>query len=79
MKRDEIVDGEAMAAVEGNDVSHLLGTGNVIDMQQEPQRAAWNAYRAAFRANEADPNLRHAAALVKAWNTFAEVMGVDRV
>ncbi|MHA6690571.1 hypothetical protein [Devosia sp. A449] len=79
MKHSTIVDGEAMSAVEGVDVSHLLGATMVIDMQQEPQRSAFNAYRVAFHDNAADPNLRHAAALVVAWNGFADLMGVDRV
>lgn len=79
MKRDVIADGEAMADVEGNDVSHLLGSTMVVDLQVEPQRAAFNAYRIAFHDNANDPNLRHAAALVRAWNVFADIMGVDRV
>ena len=64
MQHDSIVDGEAMAAVEGVDVAHLIGLGIVIDMQQEPQRAAFNAYRVAFNANRAEPNLPNAQALV---------------
>ncbi|MET3925964.1 hypothetical protein [Devosia sp. 2618] len=79
MKHDLIVDSEAMSEVEGNDVTHLVGTSMVIDLQQEPQRAAFNAYRVAFHANAADPNLKHAAALVGAWNKFAAVMGIGQV
>lgn len=79
MKHDMIVDGEAMSAVEGVDVTHLLGATMVIDMQQEPQRRAFQAYRVAFNENASDPNLRHAAELVRAWNSFADIMGVDRV
>ncbi|MCF1744751.1 hypothetical protein [Paradevosia shaoguanensis] len=79
MMHDRIVDGEAMAAVEGVDVTRLLGSAVVIDMQQEPQRAAFNAYRVAFNANAATPNLRHAVALVDAWNVLADAVGLDRV
>lgn len=80
MKHDLIVDGEAMAEIEGhNDVTHLLGTTVVIDMQQDPQRATFHAYRVAFNKNADQPNLRHAAALVHAWNAFADVMGIERV
>lgn len=79
MKHDMIVDSEAMAAIEGNDVTHLLGTPLVLDMQEEPQRAAFNAYRVAFRANEAHPSLNAAIALVDAWNGLADVVGLDRV
>jgi len=64
---------------QGVDATHLLGTAQVIDLQDEPQRSTFNAYRVAFRANETEPNLRHAAALVAAWNAFADVMGVERV
>jgi hypothetical protein len=89
---DTIVDGEAMSAVEGNDVTYLLGSSpgadadylrslglNVVDMRADPQRAAFDAYRVAFRVNEAEPNLRHAAELVAAWNALADVVGVARV
>lgn len=79
MKHDLIVDGEAMAEVEGIDVTHLLGASMVVDLQAEPQRAAFNAYRVAFHDNAADPNLRHAAALVVAWNAFAQIMGIESV
>lgn len=79
MKHDEIVDGEAMSAVEGNDVVHLIGSYLVIDMQAEPQRAAFNAYRVAFRANEAHPTLKTAKALVDAGKALGEVMGIDLV
>lgn len=79
MKHEKIVDGEAMSAVEGIDATHLIGAHMVVDLQQEPQRAAFNAYRVAFRHNADDPNLVHAAALVAAWNGFADIMGVDRV
>ena len=80
MKHDTIVDGEAMAEIEGHtDITHLVGTCMVIDLQQDPQRAAFQAYKVAFRKNEADHNLPHAAALVTAWNAFADVMGVARV
>ena len=79
MKHEQIVDGEAMSAVEGIDATHLIGTHMVVDLQQEPQRAAFNTYRVAFRDNAHDPNLAHAAALVAAWNSFADIMGIDRV
>jgi hypothetical protein len=80
MKHDLIVDGEAMVEIEGHlDVTHLVGTSVVIDMQQDPQRAAFQAYRVAFNANASDPNLKHAAALVSAWNAFALIMGLDGV
>lgn len=45
-------------------------------MQQEPQRAAFNAYRVAFRANEAHPNLRNASALVQAYRALMAAMGL---
>ena len=71
-----VVDEAAMLDVEGNDVSYLIGTTAVIDMQQDPQRAAFAAYRIAFRANAWDPNLPNAAARVDAWNRLREVMGI---
>ena len=79
MKHDRIVDGEAMAEIEGNDVTHLIGTAVVVDMQAEPQRRAFQAYKVAFNENAIDPNLKHAAALVHAWNAFADIMGIGRV
>lgn len=79
MKHSIIVDSEAMSAVEGVDVTHLIGRPVIIEMQREPQRAAFNAYRLAFNINAADPNLHHAAALVRAWNDFADIMGIERV
>lgn len=79
MKFDSIVDGEAMSEIEGIDVTHLVGTPVVIDLQQEPQRRAFQAYKVAFNQNATDPNLPHAAALVGAWNAFADIMGIDRV
>lgn len=79
MKHHLTVDSEAMSAVEGVDVTHPVGAAVVVDMQEEPQRAAFNAYRVAFHDNASDPNLKHAAALVRAWNDFADIMGIDRV
>lgn len=92
MKRDEIVDGEAMSAVEGNDVTYLLGSSpdfsaddlrrlsvNVVDMRGDLERAAFNAYRVAFRANEANPTLKSAVALVDAGTRLGDVMGVDLI
>jgi hypothetical protein len=79
MKHSTFVDGEAMSAIEGVDVTHLLGSATIVDIQEEPQRSAFNAYRVAFRANEAEPNLKHAAALVNAWNALAEIMGLGSV
>ena len=78
MGRDMIVDGEAMAAVESGDISEILGGAEIISMQDEPQRAAWNNYRAAFRANEAEPKLKNAIALVRAWNAFAFAMQIEQ-
>ncbi len=79
MKHEMIVDGEAMAAVEGHDVTYMLGSATVFNMHEEPQRRAFNAYRVAFNANAADPNLKHAAALVAAWNDLADAIGMDRI
>jgi hypothetical protein len=79
MKQSIFVDGEAMSAVEGVDVTDMLGSALVVDMQEEPQRAAFNTYRVAFRENEANPNLRHAATLVHAWNAFADLMRIERI
>jgi hypothetical protein len=92
MKHDEIVDGEAMSQVEGNDVTYLLRSSpaadvdylrtlglNVVDMRGDPERAAFDSYRVAFRANASDPNLKHAVALVAAWNSLADLLGMDRV
>lgn len=80
MKHDLLVDGEAMSEIEGHtDVTHMLGRIKVIDIQAEPQRAAFNAYRVAFQDNAHDPNLKHAAAVVHAWNAFADIMRIDRV
>ncbi len=76
---DHALDEVAMAAVEGVNVTHMVGTARIMDMQDEPQRAAFNAYRVAFRRNEAEPKLRNAAALVHAYNAFADLMGIDRV
>lgn len=86
--RDEITTGEALSddgQDAGVDVTGLTGRGSLgmvplaVFMQQCRERRAFNAYRVAFRANEAHPNLKNAAALVKAWNQFAEVMGISRV
>lgn len=92
MKHDEIVDGEAMTAIEGNDVNHLLGSSpdisaddlrrlgvNVIDMRGDKERAAFDAYRVAFRANEANPSLKSAVVLVDAGTRLGDVMGVDLI
>lgn len=79
MKHDAIVDSEAMADVEGVDVTRLLGTAIVIDMQREPQRRAFHAYRVAFRGNQADPNVRNAAELVRSWNEMAALLGLEPV
>lgn len=73
-----IADGEAMSAVEGGRLDEILGTAEIINMQDEPQRAAFNAYRVAFRANEAEPKLKHALELVRAWNQFAAVLGLQQ-
>lgn len=75
MKHDMSVDGEAMSTVEGNDVTHLLGAPMTTDMQ-DPQLAAFAAYRDAFNANASQPTLSHASALVAAWNTLAEAVGL---
>ena len=75
---DTVVKGEALPD-DGVNVVRLFGRARVIDIQEEPQRSAFNAYRVAFRENAADPCLRNAAALVHAWNAFADVMGLDRV
>lgn len=48
----------------------------ILDMQQEPQRAAFNAYRVAFRANQASPNLRNAHALVRSYSALMAAMGL---
>lgn len=80
---DRIVDGGAMLAVEGHrDEAHhlavqILAGADIVELALEPQRSAFNRYRVAFRENEADPNLAHAAALVRAWNVLAEIMGLD--
>ena len=79
MKHDTIVDGEAMADIEGVDVTHLVGGATVISMMLDPQRAAFQAYKVAFNANASDPNLKNAAALVAAWNALANAMGLDRL
>jgi hypothetical protein len=75
---DGIADGEAMSIVEGGRLDEILARAEVVSMQDEPQRAAWNGYRVAFRTNEAEPTLGHAVALVKAWNRFAVVMGIEQ-
>lgn len=77
MKRDEIVDGEAMSEVEGNDVTYLLGSARIIDLQQDPQRAAFVRYRIAFRMNVERPSLSTAVGLVNAYRDFRTVMGLD--
>lgn len=86
--RDEITIGEALSddgQDAGVDVTDLTGRRDfamvplAIFMGHDPERAAFNAYRVAFRANEARPNLKNAAALVRAWNQFADVMGISRV
>ncbi len=77
MSVHEIDDGEAMSGG-GVDVSYLIGRYRVLDMQQDPQRSAFNAYRTAFRANQAEPNLPNAAELVRSWNALADIMGLAR-
>lgn len=47
---------------------HRQGTG-------DDQQDAFDEYR--INRNEADPTLRNAAALVRAWNRFADIMGLD--
>lgn len=39
------------------------------------EEAHFRTYQEAFRANEAEPNLANAAALVRAWNQFAATIG----
>lgn len=43
------------------------------------EEAKFKAYQDAFHKNAANPNLVNAAALVAAWNAFADAVGVDRV
>ncbi|GHA13537.1 hypothetical protein GCM10007989_05170 [Devosia pacifica] len=74
--RELTVDGEAMSAVEGQCPDGVIV--NLLDMQVGPQRAAFDSYQAAFRANEREPNLAHAAELVRAWNVLADVTGLAR-
>lgn len=81
-QHDVIVDGEAMSAIEGGvDARYLLSAGRhyIVDMQQEPQRRAFNAYRVAFRANQAEPNVPNAAKLVRSWNEMAALLGIQPV
>ena len=77
MKHDAIVDGEAMSEVEGNDVTYLLGSARIIDLQQDPQRAAFVRYRVAFRMNAERHSLSTAVGLVNAYRDFRTVMGLD--
>lgn len=76
MEHDKIVDGEAMSAVEGVDVTHLVGSAVVIDMQRDPQRTVFVRYRLAFRKNEQRPNLPNAAALVGAYADLRQAIGL---
>ncbi|SDH08110.1 hypothetical protein [Pelagibacterium luteolum] len=73
MQRDDFVSGEDVPEPDGG----MMPLS--VFMQKEPETRAFNAYRVAFRANEAHPNLRNAAALVKAWNAFADIMGLAHV
>ena len=77
MLRDRILGDVVLATANIVAAGSSLVLPVLVDIQDEPQRAAWNAYRVASRRNESEPNLRHAAALVRAWNTFAEIMGLD--
>lgn len=77
-KHDEIVDGEALSAVEGVDATYLIGSAKVIDMQRDPQRAAFVRYRLAFRRNEQKPNLSSAVDLVTAYQDLRTVLGLDQ-
>lgn len=60
----------------GFSLGRLAPPPRILDMQQEPQRAAFNAYRVAFRANQASPNLRNAHALVRSYSALMAAMGL---
>lgn len=79
MNSDLIADGEALP-FDGVDVTSMLGAGsNVVELRAHPEANAFSAYREAWRENEAHPTLHRAAALVRAWNAYADVMGLDHV
>lgn len=76
MKHDEIVDGEAMLKVEGLDITDLPDRTSIIDMQRDPQRAAFIRYRLAFRENATHGDLGTARALVAAFDELALALGI---
>lgn len=79
MNSDLIADGEAMPS-DGVDVTQMLGAGrNVVELRADPELEAFAAYRDAWRANEEHPTLHRAAALVRAWNAYADVVRLDHV
>lgn len=73
MRHDKFVNGEATSGVRGRMCVPLEEF-----LSQEMERRAFNAYKIAFRRNEAHPCLRNASALVKAWNRYAAVVGGDQ-
>lgn len=59
---------------------HVIPSDRVVTIHGEDlERRKFAAYRVAFNRNAADPNLRNASALVRAWNEFADAVGVERV
>lgn len=84
MKRDTIATGEALPDG-GVDVTPLIGarqTGlspEADAVLREIETRAFRHYQRAFAANEVAPTLHAAASLVRAWNAYADLMGIERV
>lgn len=46
---------------------------------REIETRAFRHYQRAHAANQTAPTLHSAAALVRAWNAYADIMGIERV
>lgn len=82
MTSDMIADGEALSEAcedAGADVTPLRGTELTGPDLMALQETRFRAYQNAFHRNAGDPSLANAAALVQAFNEFAEAMGLGRV
>lgn len=82
--RDEIAIGEALPD-HGVDVTPIVGsrqTGlspEADAVLREIETRAFRHYQRAHAANQTAPTIHSASALVKAWNAYADIMGIERV
>lgn len=82
--RDDIAMSEALPD-HGVDVTPIVGsrqTGlppEADAVLREIETRAFRQYQRAHAANQTAPTVHSAAALVKAWNAYADIMGIERV